>query len=67
MVKLYKDLGSFLEESVNTNELNAYHAMGYDKNLQKQRNYYTNKIRVTPVTESALVVPCLSTSQICCL
>lgn len=52
---------------MNTDELNAYHAMGYNKNLQKQRDDYTNKIRVTPENESALVIPCPFTSQICCL
>lgn len=30
---------------MNTDELNACHAVGYDKNLQKQRDDYTNKIR----------------------
>lgn len=47
---------------MNTNKLNVYHAMGYDKNLQKQRDNYTNKIRVTPVNESGFVVPCPFTS-----
>jgi len=31
---------------VNTDELNACHAMGYGKDLQKQRDDYTDMIRM---------------------